>query len=451
MKNDQGSPTAVLARLQLLAATVGLATITLFETMVPPALPAMLKDLQIPDDQIGWALSALLVCGAVTTPLIARLGELYGAARTLAVTLLVVAGGVALAVTASSAAAFILGQAIQGVGFAAMPLALALAQAAPGKPGVSRSVGAMIIGATSVATVVALAAADPLLAAFGWKGIYVLPLIALVPCMAVLAWPSGERTTPATERGSLDWIGALWLAILIGALLLGAQEIRSRPVQAMLMMAAAVACFPLWWRFEGGQPSPLVSVRDLGQRDAVLACIVAVAVGFGTTGAFILVSLTVEPGTAGIRLIPLGLGGAVAAPALTWVLRYLSRPVTMIVGALISTSGIALPGIYLNNDWILALGLCMIGIGLVATLSSALDILVERTSPARVASVSASIFVVRTIGGSFGAQLCSIFAANGAARTTGTPYFIVACVCAIAIPAAAALLRGSTKSALRQA
>lgn len=65
-----------------LAILICLALITMYgETMLIPAIPYLIDDFEISYNTSSWILTAYLVAGAVMTPIIGKLSDIYGKKR----------------------------------------------------------------------------------------------------------------------------------------------------------------------------------------------------------------------------------------------------------------------------------------------------------------------------------------------------------------------------------
>ncbi|HYB77985.1 MAG TPA: MFS transporter, partial [Thermoplasmata archaeon] len=74
-------------RVLILLATAAL-LVNFIETMLVPALPRLASFFgNAPYTTVAWVLSAYLVVGVCTTPVFAKLGDLYGKRRVLAIVL----------------------------------------------------------------------------------------------------------------------------------------------------------------------------------------------------------------------------------------------------------------------------------------------------------------------------------------------------------------------------
>ena len=64
------------------------------ETMVLPAIPALISDFDISYSSSSWILSSYLIAGAVATPIAGKLSDLYGRKKILLSVMLVYSIGI---------------------------------------------------------------------------------------------------------------------------------------------------------------------------------------------------------------------------------------------------------------------------------------------------------------------------------------------------------------------
>src|SRR5436853_5660784 len=115
------SPRTVLAVLSL-----GGIAYALLQSLVLPALPQIQESLHTSEDAVGWILTAYLLSASVLTPIIGRLGDMYGKERLLMIVLMLLALGTLISALASSLGVMIVGRLIQGAGGGIFPLAFSI-------------------------------------------------------------------------------------------------------------------------------------------------------------------------------------------------------------------------------------------------------------------------------------------------------------------------------------
>src|SRR3954449_11671852 len=98
----------------------------LLQTMVAPALPAIQRDLHASTTTVTWVLTVYLLTASVATPVVGRLGDIYGKERVLVLTLGAFALGSLIAALSHSLGLLVAGRAVQGIGGAVFPLAFGI-------------------------------------------------------------------------------------------------------------------------------------------------------------------------------------------------------------------------------------------------------------------------------------------------------------------------------------
>ncbi len=88
-----------------------------------PALPVIATQLQASPSATSWVLTGFLLSASVATPIVGKLGDVYGRGRMLTTVLAVFALGSAVNALAPSIEVLIAGQVLQGVAGGVFPLA----------------------------------------------------------------------------------------------------------------------------------------------------------------------------------------------------------------------------------------------------------------------------------------------------------------------------------------
>ena len=116
-----GNPRVTLAVL----ATV-VASFSMLQSLVSPALPVIQHDLHTTPGTVTWVFTALLLSVSVATPLLGRIGDMVGKERTLFIALGALAVGCLIAALAPNVDVLIAARVFQGVGGAVFPLAFGI-------------------------------------------------------------------------------------------------------------------------------------------------------------------------------------------------------------------------------------------------------------------------------------------------------------------------------------
>src|SRR6476646_2234234 len=121
VKKNTSSPWMTLAILSSLGIIA-----TSAETMVLPAIPDFIKELAISYEDSSWILAALLVTGAVMTPIAGKLSDIYGKKKILLIILGVYILGLLLGSLAFNFLTLVTARAIQGIGISMFHIAFSI-------------------------------------------------------------------------------------------------------------------------------------------------------------------------------------------------------------------------------------------------------------------------------------------------------------------------------------
>jgi MFS family permease len=96
------------------------------ETMILPAIPDFIEDLDISYEDSSWILAAFLVIGAVMTPIAGRLSDIYGKKKMLLIILGVYTLGLLFGALATNFFSIVIARAIQGIGISMFPISFGI-------------------------------------------------------------------------------------------------------------------------------------------------------------------------------------------------------------------------------------------------------------------------------------------------------------------------------------
>jgi MFS family permease len=98
----------------------------LLQTMVAPALPEIQHELGVSTTSVTWVLTVYLLTASVATPILGRLGDMFGKERTLVAVLGLFALGSLISAVSHSLPLLVAGRAVQGAAGAVFPLAFGI-------------------------------------------------------------------------------------------------------------------------------------------------------------------------------------------------------------------------------------------------------------------------------------------------------------------------------------
>lgn len=229
-------------RAVLLTALTGMFATTFPVTVLTVALPGMAEDFDSTITTLTWAVTLPLLLSAVATPVLGKLGDLYGHRRVFLIGFGVSTVTTALTATAWNPAMLILWRTTtQVVGAATGPSSMALINSVYGPERRPRAMGwwAMVAAASPA---IGLAIGGPLIEALGWQTLFVLQSIPMGAAVVVAFFVLAE--TPRRESATFDVVGSVTLMVGAGAIMFALQMgpdygWTDRMVLAAIVMAPA--------------------------------------------------------------------------------------------------------------------------------------------------------------------------------------------------------------------
>ena len=151
------------------------------ETMVLPAIPDFIADLDISYQDSSWILAVILVTGAVMTPIAGKLSDIYGKKKILLVILAVYILGLSLGAIATNFLSLITARVLQGIGISMFPIAFSILRDKfpPKKLAIAQGIFSSTL---SGGAVIGLIIGGSIVENFGWRATFSL----LVPIAIIL-------------------------------------------------------------------------------------------------------------------------------------------------------------------------------------------------------------------------------------------------------------------------
>ena len=405
-----------------------------------------------------WTLTLALLTGAVTTPVLGRLGS--GPHRRAAIlgTLGVVSAGGILTALPLSFSWLLLGRAAQGVGLALTSMLMGVV-----RDHLSDKRSGSTIALLSVASTAGVGVGYPLSGFLAEHGGLRLAY-GFGAAMTVMAFAVALRVVPASTRTRatrIDVPGAVLLALPLTLVLVLISETAlwtSRPWTAGVLAAIAVVAAGIWVRVELRSSAPLVDLRLFRHRAVVGA---NVAMFLGGIGMYLLLTLAtryaqtpsgagygfgLDVFAAGLVLVPFSVFGFLAGKLVPRALRRVGAGSALTVSALIVLVALALFAGTRAGVVELCAVMAILGFG-VGSFSAALPAVVLPVVPsAETSSVMSINQVVRSVGFSFGSAIGGLVLAAGTSPGStfpGEDAYTSAAWVGVIVTAAAAIVSAS--------
>jgi MFS family permease len=350
--------------------------VSLMQTLVIPLIPALPGLLHASASDATWAITATLLAGAVATPTVGRLGDMYGKRRMLLVSLGALVVGSVIGALSDTLVPMVAGRALQGLAAGVIPLGISIMRDELPAERLG-SATALMSASLGVGGALGLPAAALLAEHADWHvlfwtsaglGLVVTGLVvALVP------------ESPVRTGGRFDVPGAAGLSIALVCLLLAISKGADwgwGSAATLGLFAAAVLVLLLWGRWELRTRQPLVDLRTTARRQVLLTNLASAVFGFAMFAmSLVLPQLLQLPAATGYGLgrsmlvvglvmAPSGLVMMALAPVSARISRTRGPKTTLMLGAVVVAIGYAIGIVLMSATWHLVLISCVIGGGI---------------------------------------------------------------------------------------
>lgn len=254
--------------------------VALMQTIIVPLIPLLPRLLDTSATNAAWTLTITLLVGAVITPIVGRLGDMFGKRKVLVASMAAVAIGSVVCAFATELVVFLLGRGFQGLGIGTIAVGISLMRDIVPAERLGASVGAMS-ASLGVGGSLGLPFAAIIAQQVSWHALFIVSaLVALAAMVAILVLvPAGG----IAAGGRFDVVGAAGLVVLLTCLLLplskGDAWGWTNP-GILALFAAFVVSSVLWWRWESRVATPLINLKLNIARPVMLTNIASVATGY---------------------------------------------------------------------------------------------------------------------------------------------------------------------------
>jgi EmrB/QacA subfamily drug resistance transporter len=414
------------ATFAVLATAVG--AYSLLQSLVLPVLPTIQAGLHTSQNTVTWVLTAYLLSASIFTPIMGRLGDMWGKERLLVVALVALAAGSVVSALARSIDVMLIGRAIQGVGGGVLPLAFGIIRDKFPPEKVAGGVG-VIAALAAAGGGFGIVLAGPIVDALDYHWLFWIPVIMLVLAGVAATTMVPKETTRVPGR--VNWGAAALLSAWLVALLVPISEAPTwgwGSSRVIGLIAIAVVLAAGWVVVEARSSHPLIDMRMMRIPVVWATNLVALLFGVGLFAAFAFLPefLQTAPSagygfglgitSSGLVLLPLAVmmfAFGVASGRLT--MRFGGKLV-LVTGAVITAASYLMLVVAHDHKWELVLSMAVMGVGFGLAFSAMSNLIVEGVPANQTGVASGMNANIRTMGGSVGAALISSIIAASAHR-----------------------------------
>jgi MFS family permease len=406
-------PNAVVAVLAL-----GGIVVSLMQTLVIPLLPRFPQLLSSSPGDTAWVVTSTLLAGAVATPVVGRLGDMYGKRRMLLISLIMLVLGSVIAALSHSLLPMIVGRVVQGLAVGVIPLGISIMRdELPAERLASAT--ALMSASLGVGGALGLPAAAFLAEQSDWHLLFWTAAAAGVLVLAAVLIFVPESAV--RSGGRFDLVGALGLSAALICLLLGVSKASSWSAGTTTgLFAAAAVTLLLWGWWELRITQPLVDLRTTARRQVLLTNVASAVFAFAmfaqslvlpqilqlpkATGHGLGQSLLVT----GLVLVPSGLVMMAMAPVSARVTTARGPRATLMLGALVVAFGYGAGVFLMSAVWQLVAVSAVIGAG-IGLAYGAMPALIMGAVPASETAAANSLnTLMRAIGTSISSAVAGV-------------------------------------------
>ncbi|MGW4277707.1 MFS transporter [Streptomyces seoulensis] len=405
--------------------------VAVMQTLLVPVIKDLPQLLDTSSSNATWVLTSTLLSGAVATPIMGRLGDLYGKRRMLIASLTVMVAGALVSAFTSALLPMIVGRSLQGFAMGAIPLGIGLMRDMLPREKLGSSM-ALMSSSIGVGGGLALPAAALVAQHTDWHALFYgaagLGVLSIV--LTLLTVPE----SPMRAEGSFDLLGALGLSAGLVLFLLPITKGSDwgwSSATTLGLFAAAAAVLLLWGLLELRVAAPLVDLRTTARREVLLTNLASIMVGV----AFYVVSLVLPQllqlptatgyglgrsmVVAGLCVAPLGLTMMFTAPVYARLSARYGPKVTLITGLLIIAIGYGGGLGLMDAAWQTVITSLMLGAGIGLAYSSLPALIVGAVPASETGAANGLNTLMRSIGTSVSSAVIGMVLANTADHVNG--------------------------------
>ncbi|MGW0880468.1 MFS transporter [Streptomyces sp. NPDC002671] len=406
-------------------------TVAVMQTLLVPVIKDLPQLLHSAPSNATWVLTSTLLSGAVATPIMGRLGDLYGKRRMLILSLAVMVVGALVSAVTSQLLTMIVGRTLQGFAMGAIPLGIGLMRDMLPREKLGSAM-ALMSSSIGVGGGLALPAAALVAQHTDWHALFygAAGLGVLSIALTLLVVPE----SPMRAEGSFDLPGALGLSTGLVLLLLPITKGSDwgwSSGTTLGMFAASVVVLVLWGMYELRVDAPLVDLRTTARREVLLTNLASIMVGVS----FYVVSLVLPQllqlptatgyglgqsmVVAGLCVAPLGLTMMFTAPVYARLSARYGPKVTLITGLLIIALGYAGGLGLMDAAWQTIVTSVVLGAGIGLAYSSLPALIVGAVPASETGAANGLNTLMRSIGTSVSSAVIGMVLANTANNVGG--------------------------------
>jgi EmrB/QacA subfamily drug resistance transporter len=399
------------------------------QSLVAPAISIIGRDIGADTADASWVITAYLLSASILTPILGKLGDMYGKRRMLIIVLLLLIVGVVIAALAPTLAVLIVGRVFQGASGAVLPLAIGLIRDTLPKEQIPLMIG-LISSVFGIGAGIGIVAAGPIVEHLSWPWLFWLPGVLVVIALGGVIL--GLRDQGVRQSGRLDLPGAVVLSVALAAMLLAinkGEEWGWSSLWTIGLFALAAVAVAMFVVLELQAPHPFIDMKIFVLRGVWTANGLSLVIGFVTFGIFLIIPMLLQlpeavgygfgktTSASGLLLLPSVIAMIVGGGLSGVLVRRFGTRLSMFLGGLLIAVGFLVPAIDHSAVWQLVFAGCLAGLGIGVGSAGMNNAIVDAVAPEKTGETTSVNTIARTVGSSIGtAVIAAIIAANSTAQ-----------------------------------
>ncbi|MER5321803.1 MFS transporter [Streptosporangium roseum] len=398
--------------------------VSLMQTLVIPLIPQLPKLLSASASDTTWAITATLLAGAVATPVVGRLGDMYGKRLMLLISLALLVTGSVVAALSHTLAPMVVGRVLQGLAAGVIPLGISIMRDELPSERLGAAT-ALMSASLGVGGALGLPAAALLAEHADWHMLFWVSagLGALASVLVLTLVPESA----VRSGGRFDLVGAAGLSTGLFCLLLVISKGADWGWTSTLttgLFGASVVVLVLWGWWELRTRQPLVDLRTTARRQVLFTNLASVVFGFAMFAmSLVLPQLLQLPEATGYGLgqtmlavglvmAPSGLVMMAMAPLSARISKARGPKVTLMLGAVVVAAGYGLSVALMSAMWHLVLVSAVIGAGIGLAYGAMPALVMAAVPVSETAAANSLNTLMRSIGTSISSAVAGVVLAQ---------------------------------------
>ncbi|CAD6368844.1 Permeases of the major facilitator superfamily [metagenome] len=393
------------------------------ETMLLPAIPALIEDFEIPYNTSAWILSTYMIAGAVATPIAGKLSDVYGRKKMLLIVMSIYSAGILAGGFADSFPFMLAARAAQGIGIAMFPIAFGIIREI--LPEKKLAVGQSIFSSTfpAGATIGLLMGAN-IVQHYGWHATFftVFPIAVLLGIFILKFIHVAPLPNISEKKISIDIKGSIFLSITIISFLVGISYLQNSTgeiYESLAFFASTIISLSVFIIIEKRTESPLMDIKLLKNKMLLFGIMILLIVGLCTFMVYQTIPIMIQSPQ------PLGFGGTelitatiqmpfmiiflVGSISSGFALEKIGNKRLVLIGTILGSIGFLSILLFHSTEFMLTITLAVIAAGLSLAFIGGFNVVLLST-PIQFAGIALGMtLLLNLIGQSIGPSIAGMF------------------------------------------